>query len=458
MSTGGARPDLFAKLARLRREEPAPESARAAPASPELPEWFRARRVTRVDAALEELPDAERSPGAPDRLREHANSRGSFAAREETYPADHAHGDWNLAEVLEARTVELAWLAKDPRLATLDLARCVWLDIETTGLAGGAGTIPFLVALGRFEDGAFRLWQAFLRDPGEEAALLVEVAERIRAARGVVSFFGKSFDRHRLEDKMRVHGIAPPFEEQPHLDLYHPLRRLYRGAFLDGRLATFERELCGVERVDDLPGAFAPLAWFDFLAGRAHRLEAVFRHNELDVLSLVVLCAHLERAPSEARCDGRALAGCGRARARAMAELHAAHREHGKALEWLERGLVRAGSEEGELWFRHAECLRKLGERERALDEFLRLACERRDALGARAWLEVARLARRLKRAELVEEARSRGPAAAERSLTGRARARALAGYALAPRSPARAVAKRAAPGTIAGAVSESPA
>jgi uncharacterized protein YprB with RNaseH-like and TPR domain len=420
--------ELFARLARLRREERGREAE--SPGSAVLPEWFTSRRAAAPSPLEGETDLAGRTAGPPERLVEHTNARGSFASREELYGADHGHGDWCLAEVLAARAAELAWLAKDGRLEELDPARCVYLDIETTGLAGGAGTIPFLVALGRFEDGAFRLWQAFLRDPGEEAAALAEVAERIRAARGVVSFFGKSFDRHRLEDKMRLHGIAPPFAEQPHLDLYHPLRRLYRGAFLDGRLATFERELCGVERVDDLPGAFAPLAWLEFLGGRAHRLEAVFRHNELDVLSLVVLGAHLARTRTEVRGDGRALGGCGRARARAVAELHSARREHSEALEWLERGLVRAGSDEGGLWFRHAECLRRLGQRERALDEFLRLARERRDALGARAWAATLPLARRLKRADVEREALAHGPEAAERTLTGRARARTLAVFA----------------------------
>ncbi len=440
--------ELFAKLARLRREE----RTGGAPAPSVLPEWFTARGAEHVPALDEEGDEGDeaagpctRTFGTPLQLCEHANERGVFAARELVYPREHGHGEWQLTEVLAARAGEFAWLAKDPLLETLEPARCVYLDIETTGLAGGAGTIPFLVALGSFQNGAFRLWQAFLRDPGEEAAALLEVAARIRAASGVVSFFGKAFDRHRLEDKMRLHRIAAPFAAQPHLDLYHPLRRLYRGAFQDTRLATLEHELCGVTRADDLPGALAPAAWFDYLAGRAHRLEAVLRHNELDVLSLVVLAAHLERVRSEARADGRKLSGCGRARARALAELHGARREHGQARTWLERGLTRAGSERsasaaGELWFRHAECLRRLGEREQALAEFLLLARERRDALGARAWIEVLRLARRLKRAELEQEARAAGRSAVERSLAGRARARAMAVLDRPPTRAARAL------------------
>ena len=388
-----------------------------------MPAWLTTRFAAQEEAA-ESRPG--RTLGPPSELREQVNERGKFAARERRYAADCVHGDWRLGEGLLASPSEFAWLTRDPALESLAPGRCVFLDIETTGLSGGAGTIPFLVALGNFEGGEFRLWQAFLRDPSEEAALLAEVAARVRAASGVVSFFGKSFDRHRLEDKMRLHKLAPPFAAKPHLDLYHPLRRLYSGATLDGRLATFERELCGVAREHDLPGSLAPAAWFDFLAERPHRLEAVFRHNELDVLSLVTLAAHLACARREVRADGQSLAGPARARARALAELHGKQREHATALAWIEQALTRPGGDEGELWFRHADCLRKLDRRGEALAGFLRLAHEREDGLAARAYCEAARLAGRMGQSELARQAFERGSTLVERTLTGSARASAL--------------------------------
>ncbi|MFM7299113.1 MAG: ribonuclease H-like domain-containing protein, partial [Planctomycetota bacterium] len=176
--------------------------------------------------------------------------------------------------------------------------RALFLDIETTGLAGGAGTKAFLVGLGRFTGDGFELWQGFLRGPEDEAALLDECARRVASAGALVSFFGKSFDRHRLEDKMRLHGIDAPFERCLHLDLYHPCRRLYGAGLANGRLATMEREIAGVERPHDLPGAFAPAAWYDYLAGRAHRLEEVFEHNRDDILSLVAIASALARLAS----------------------------------------------------------------------------------------------------------------------------------------------------------------
>jgi hypothetical protein len=258
---------LREKLARLRREPEAAPSVReqlarraARAPAPVLPE-----RLVREDAVLARRTPAER------------------------------HGAHALADALSANRLVLAREARDERIAEFDPADALYLDTETTGLSGGSGTYVWLVGLGAFEDGRFSVWQGFLPEPAEERLLLELVAQRIRAAAYVVSFFGKSFDRHRLEDKMRLHGIAPPFAEKPHLDLYWPLRRRHRGRFGDCRLRTLERELCGVEREDDLPGSFAPAAWFDFLHGRPHRLEGVFQHNLDDVKSLVTLLAHLGR-------------------------------------------------------------------------------------------------------------------------------------------------------------------
>jgi uncharacterized protein YprB with RNaseH-like and TPR domain len=222
------------------------------------------------------------------------SERGTWA-RTSSFARSHRHGSSGLDEVLGTSCPALAERARDDRLSTVRLDSALFFDTETTGLSGGAGTYVFLVGMGRFVEDRFELWQGFLPHPADEKALLEDVAERIAGASAIISFFGKSFDRHRLEDKMRLHGVIPPFESSIHLDLYYPLRRAHRGKFENCRLKTLERELVGVQRGDDLPGSFAPAAWFDFLAQRPHRLEGVFRHNADDVLSLVTLATHLGR-------------------------------------------------------------------------------------------------------------------------------------------------------------------
>jgi len=277
----------------------------------ELERILRESAARRASSANARAARSAEHPSAtpPAELVESRNEHGAYAARERVHALEHRHGDYALAEIEHAEARTLALLARDPALQALEPRRALYLDIETSGLSGGAGTYAFLVALASVEPQGVRLWQGFLREPGEERALLAEVALRIARAGALVSFFGKSFDRHRLEDKMRMHGLAPPFASALHLDLYWPCRRLYGASLPDGRLATMERALCGLARAQDLPGSLAPAAWFDYLAGRGHRLEAVFRHNEDDVLSLLTLAAHLGRVHLGARACGAPLTG-----------------------------------------------------------------------------------------------------------------------------------------------------
>ncbi len=360
----------------------------------------RARRAKRPGGATQAKKDA----GLPADLAPVTSERGGYLERTRIHPRESMHGCFALSEIQAVRGTELAFLTRDRALAALAVERAVFLDIETTGLSGGAGTIPFLVALGSFTEQHFVLWQGFLPGPAGEPALLADVARRIRAASGVVSFFGKTFDRYRLEDKMRLHGIEPPFAGRAHLDLYHPCARLYRDALGDGRLCTFESALCGVVRVGDLPGSQAPEAWFDFLAGRGHRLEAVFRHNELDVLSLVVLAAHLGRILEERRIDGAPLAGPAAARAAAIARLWEADGDYAEALTWAERALQRTLHRVRWLEFLRAILRRRLGGYEQALVEFERITEGERDELALRALIEIAKLCEH--RVKDVERAR----------------------------------------------------
>lgn len=282
--------------------------------------------------------------GDPAGLREFTREEGVFAARVQRLDvASCEHGDWRLGEIDGACAAAISRLAADEALTDIDLRQAVYLDTETTGLSGGAGVYVFMIGLGWFEGDDYVSWQGFLRHPGEERALLAEVAERLRGASALVSFFGKSFDRHRLQDKMRIAGVEPPFEGLPHLDLYHPFRRLTGDAFGNGRLQTMERELLGFHREKDLPGSLAPAAWFDFLGSRPHRLEGVFLHNHEDVLSLVVLTALLGRVEEEVRVSGDEIPGPSARRAWALAKTAPSPVEE---LRWVEACLARGAADQ----------------------------------------------------------------------------------------------------------------
>ena len=121
----------------------------------------------------------------------------------------------------------MASLALDPRLAGVDFRRVLYLDTETTGLAGGTGTVPFLVGLAWFEERSLRVHQLFLRRLGEEAPMLRVLAERMAESSCLVTFNGKSFDWPLLRTRFVLNRVPVP-AELPHLDLLHCARRVFK--------------------------------------------------------------------------------------------------------------------------------------------------------------------------------------------------------------------------------------
>jgi uncharacterized protein YprB with RNaseH-like and TPR domain len=211
-----------------------------------------------------------------------ANDRGECFRRRSVYPLDHRHGARALGDALGAAAGDL-----DPRAA-------LFLDTETTGLAGGAGTVVFLCGCAWFDGDALVLEQLFLRAFADEPALLLRVAELLRERPALVTYVGKSFDRHRLAARMAVQKIASDVLGPRHLDLYHVVRGARRRRELacdlpDCKLRTVERALLGVERSDDLPGSEAPAAFLGWLRDGTGAVDRVFEHNRLDVLSVVGL-------------------------------------------------------------------------------------------------------------------------------------------------------------------------
>jgi uncharacterized protein YprB with RNaseH-like and TPR domain len=187
----------------------------------------------------------------------------------------------------------LAALARDASLIDLDLSRALFLDTETTGLAGGTGTVAFLVGLARFVDGALCVEQLIVPELGQERAVLARLAERIAAASCVITYNGKSFDWPLLRTRFVL--CRMPVPALPcHIDLLHAARSVWKQRMSSVRLTDVEREILHFERQDDIPGAEIPARYFAFLRdGSAERLAPVLEHNQNDVIALAALLGAL---------------------------------------------------------------------------------------------------------------------------------------------------------------------
>ena len=203
--------------------------------------------------------------------------------------------------------------------------RPAFLDTETTGLAGGAGTLAFLVGVGVRTDGGFDLHLIFMRDPDEEPAALAYLTELLSGVTGLVTFNGRGFDVPLLETRYVMNRMVPTPLALPHLDLLTVARRLWRDHLPSRRLGELERHILDVTRTEeDLDSGLIPWMYRQYLAtGDAHEMVRVLYHNEIDVLSLASLLVHAARmveTPAEMALASAEWAGIGRVYDRAGRE------------------------------------------------------------------------------------------------------------------------------------------
>jgi uncharacterized protein YprB with RNaseH-like and TPR domain len=187
----------------------------------------------------------------------------------------------------------------------------LFMDTETTGLAGGTGTTPFLVGLSWWSADGLHTRQYFLPDPGHEGTLLNELADLASGFRVVVTFNGASYDLPLLRTRARLNRREDPFANLTGWDLLVPARRLWGNRLDNCRQQTLEQEICGLARGrGDIDGSRIPQTWFDFLAtGRPGLLPRVLTHNHRDMVGMARLFLLVIEAAHQLEADAGAVSG-----------------------------------------------------------------------------------------------------------------------------------------------------
>jgi uncharacterized protein YprB with RNaseH-like and TPR domain len=222
------------------------------------------------------------------------NSYGRFYFCRSLYPGSACHGRHLICSLRSTDMEAAVYLSGNSRFACLDMSDALFLDTETTGLAGGTGTFAFLVGLGWFEGEDFIVCQLFARDFSEEQAMLCFLQEIAGSKGFLVTFNGRAYDINLLASRYILNRLSDPFPDMPHLDLLHPSRRLVGHRLENSRLVTLESCVLEFERHGDVPGYEIPQRYFDWLRIRDARLmEDVFEHNRLDIISMAALVKHL---------------------------------------------------------------------------------------------------------------------------------------------------------------------
>jgi len=256
-------------------------------------------------------------------------SEGAVIVVDREYRPEMLHGRIPISDIVSVindgadalRLMAAAWPSakgiapggsEDPPLRT----RLLFLDLETTGLFGGAGTQAFLVGCAAIDGDSIRVRQFLMPGFEHERAVLAEMQAWAAHHGALCTYNGRTFDVPLLETRFMFHRLPCPLEGVPHLDMLHAARRLWRQRPLTTgtpdpdesscSLSVLEKHIAGLHRVGDVPGYEIPSRFFRFVReGDARPLEAVLEHNRLDLISLAAVLARaitlITRGPGEAR-------------------------------------------------------------------------------------------------------------------------------------------------------------
>ncbi len=235
-------------------------------------------------------------PGATTEIE----SLGGFHLVRTIVPLDTKHGEADLAHALDTSGETIALAACDDDLDSFDTKSAVFVDTETTGLSGGTGTVAFLIGAGYFDGDTFVVEQCFMRDYNDEEAMLTYLDTMFRRFETIVTYNGKSFDVPLMRTRFIQNRIPFRLDSAIHFDLVHAARRLWRDRLRDCSLGNIERKILGVKREGDVPSHEIPRIWLDYLRTRdARKLDKVFYHHQVDIVSLAALTGWIGRAFQE---------------------------------------------------------------------------------------------------------------------------------------------------------------
>ncbi|MCK7482426.1 MAG: ribonuclease H-like domain-containing protein [Candidatus Moduliflexus flocculans] len=234
------------KLKQLRREREARSRAQSVEKA-----WERIDEDARPDGQAE-----ARAPDRPDRQgpgpgpRTEARPvevkrREPVQVFENSYVLGANYGQIPIAMGLQIPADILGFLSREAAFDGLDLSTAVFLDLETTGLAGGTGTVPFLVGLAYFRDERFKVTQFFLNEMAEEDRLVRELAQFVQdmGFKSIVTYNGKAFDMPLVETRFAMHRTPCPLRGLPHLDFLFSARSLWKHKYDSCRLFNLAQQI-----------------------------------------------------------------------------------------------------------------------------------------------------------------------------------------------------------------------
>jgi uncharacterized protein YprB with RNaseH-like and TPR domain len=219
-------------------------------------------------------------------------ARDPFLVKDFYYSLDGRYGKVRLGEWRDLQPETLAIISGSDAFAALDAQKVLFFDSETTGLAGGTGTIPFMLGFGFFSEQVFQVKIFLLQDLDKEGEFLAAVDDFLRAGNfsATVTFNGKAFDFPLLETRYILQRRRFPLLPLPHLDFLFPARTIWKNTFDSRKLGYLGEMLLGLSRSDDIEASSIPALYFNFLRNQDFSvIEPIIEHNAMDLVGLAAL-------------------------------------------------------------------------------------------------------------------------------------------------------------------------
>ena len=140
------------------------------------------------------------------------NAYGEHLVIEKIYDRNYSHAGVILSKIFDIPPEALTIMSKNSKFTNFDFSKALFIDTETTGLAGGSGTYAFLVGVGYFDGSSFTLKQYFMKDFNEETAMLYSLQKLFKDFGFIVSFNGKAYDVPLLATRFLINRMENPLE------------------------------------------------------------------------------------------------------------------------------------------------------------------------------------------------------------------------------------------------------
>lgn len=218
------------------------------------------------------------------------NEFGSCIIREKRYDLTFEHGGQHLRSFFELPPPAFARAGGHSKFHALQPKDLLFIDTETTGLAGGTGTYVFLIGIGYIDHQELVVRQFFMPDFRDELALLKIFEKHLQDKTCIISYNGKSYDVPLLKTRFALHRTPHHLDRLLHIDLLYTVRRLWKKSLQTCSLVDVERQILALQRHNDISGAEIPSVYFRFLKDRSFmQMLPIFKHNVQDILSMVTL-------------------------------------------------------------------------------------------------------------------------------------------------------------------------